>query len=148
MSTLQFSQELLSPAGVFRSIGLFFPRETVTQLTRSYSTDCNQRDPCDLPTSALSPLLSDDDQSPKKVWRLGTEREALSGRTSPPCLDDDEVEETLAVGVHDDDDDSPADDADHLGVVGEGLDLGVAPQINNVTTLRCWQNLTRTMGNI
>ena len=54
----------------------------------------------------------------------------------------DEVEETLAEGVHDDDDDPPADDADHLGVVGEGLDLGVAPQINNVTTLRCWQNLT------
>ena len=89
----------------------------------------------------MSPLLSDDDQSPKKVWRLGTEREALSGRTSPPCLDDDEVEETLglAAGDHDVDDEAPAD-VDHLGD-DEGLVLGVAPQIINVTTLCCWQNL-------
>ena len=88
----------------------------------------------------MSPLLSDDDQSPKKVWRLGTEREALSGRTSPPCLDDDEVEETLAAGDHNDDDEAPAD-VDHLGVDDEGPVLGVAPQIINVTTLRCWRNL-------
>ena len=71
------------------------------------------------------------------------EREALSGQTSPPCLDDDGVEETLAEGEQDDDDDPPADDADHLDFDGEGLDLGVAPQINNVTTLRCELNLTR-----
>jgi len=63
-------------------------------------------------------------------------------RLPPPCLDDDELEETLglAAGDHHDDDETPAD-VDHLSVEDEGLVLGVALQIINVTTPRCWQNL-------
>ena len=99
-----------------------FPRESVTQLTWSCClTDLIPETPL---WSSLLGLV------PSFLWwwavtrdRLKTRcREALSGQTSPPCLDDDD-EETIAVGDHNelDDAEAPADDVDHLDVDVEGL---------------------------